>query len=157
MRPHRVEDRRQVPGSVGRGIWLLVGLAGALAYVSKGSGSPLRTPQDSMAPFAFSAPAGSGYAGASACASCHRAIYEKFRRTGMGRSMAPVTSAQLQTVGASASIRDEKWSDILRSMLVMGSSIKANIKPVPMARKYSARPTRSSGSSEQEPTGLAQS
>ena len=108
MRPHRVEDRRQVHGSVGRGIWLLVGLAGALAYVSKGSGSPLRTPQDSMAPFAFSAPAGSGYAGASACASCHRAIYEKFRRTGMGRSMAPVTSAQLQTVGASASIRDEK-------------------------------------------------
>src|SRR6266436_4255117 len=80
MRPHRVEDRRQVHGSVGRGIWLLVGLAGALAYVSKGSGCPLRTAQDSMAPFAFSAPAGSGYAGASACASCHRAIYEKFRR-----------------------------------------------------------------------------
>jgi transcriptional activator len=50
----------------------------------------------------------SGYVGSQACARCHRAIFDRYSRTGMGRSMSAVTPEFLKTVPGSASVFDQK-------------------------------------------------
>jgi hypothetical protein len=51
---------------------------------------------------------GAGYMGSQACARCHRAIFNSYARTDMGRSMSPVTPEFLKTVPDSASVFDPR-------------------------------------------------
>src|SRR5882724_1712239 len=53
------------------------------------------------------AASGGQLAGSSACAECHREIYDKFSRTGMGRSMYRVTPDLLKTMRSSGSIESQ--------------------------------------------------
>jgi len=49
----------------------------------------------------------SEYVGSTACAECHKEIYSKYAQTGMGRSMARVTTETLQAQPTSGSIEDK--------------------------------------------------
>src|SRR2546423_4456419 len=49
----------------------------------------------------------SEYAGSQSCAECHKQIYKKYSRTGMGRSMSPVTPEVLKAQPVSDSIEDK--------------------------------------------------
>ena len=49
----------------------------------------------------------SDYLGSNACAECHKEIYSKYAQTGMGRSMARVTTETLQAQPTSGSIEDK--------------------------------------------------
>lgn len=58
--------------------------------------------------FLFAALAhGQPFAGSEACAGCHREIYDRYRRTPMGRSMSPAT-AHLAKAAAAAEVNEEK-------------------------------------------------
>jgi hypothetical protein len=48
--------------------------------------------------------ASDGYVGSSACAKCHRSIYESFSKTDMGRSMSEITPAVVKNVPSNAQI-----------------------------------------------------
>jgi len=61
----------------------------------------------SAAPANQSKTAGAEFAGSAACAQCHKDIYQNFSKTGMGRSMSPVTPALLKTIHAPASVPDK--------------------------------------------------
>src|SRR2546421_5171440 len=83
---------------------LLVLLARAVMY------SPENQARANAAKAASSAPqpaSDSKYVGSGICASCHQKVYQDFLRTGMGRSMVPVTSVLLQTAAVSAAVHDE--------------------------------------------------
>ena len=94
MRIRRPRSRAQLDSVVGRLVLLLLVVAGAFLAYAKGA-----TPQ-SRAP-------GSEYAGSAACARCHQEIYKQFSKTGMGRSISPVTPAVLETIHAPASVQDK--------------------------------------------------
>ena len=62
--------------------------------------------ENSAAKSAPVATASSGYVGSQACARCHRAIFNSYSRTGMGRSMSLATPDFLRTIPNSASVFD---------------------------------------------------
>jgi hypothetical protein len=49
-----------------------------------------------------------GYVGSSACAQCHREIYDLYSRTDMGRSMSPADPALMGKISASATVFDQR-------------------------------------------------
>ncbi len=105
---HPSDYRRYIASLARTGICLLVGVTGTVAYVSKSVLGPEHNMAGAATSFVRPATTTTGYVGSSACAACHRAIYEKFLRSDMGRSMAPVTPALLQTIAAPSSVHDEK-------------------------------------------------
>src|ERR1700722_11220509 len=52
--------------------------------------------------------ADAGYVGSQVCADCHRAIYNVYSQTDMGRSMSVVSSSLLQKIPNAAQIFDAK-------------------------------------------------
>src|SRR5450432_2568958 len=55
-------------------------------------------PSNPAAGHAAARPSPDGYAGAAACAGCHRDIYRSYTRTGMGRSMSLATPEVVQAL-----------------------------------------------------------
>ncbi len=97
MRIRRPRSRAQLDSVVGRLLLLLLVVAGAFLAYAKDAAPQSRAP-------------GSEYAGSAACARCHQEIYKQFSKTGMGRSMSPVTPAVLETIHAPASVQDKNSS-----------------------------------------------
>jgi hypothetical protein len=71
-----------------------------------GTGAP-RAAQTAQVP-TKTPPSGGGYVGSKACAQCHRAIFDNFSRTEMGRSMSAVTPEFLEKFPSSTSIFDAR-------------------------------------------------
>ena len=71
-------------------------------------GKPSQFPKQDVASFQNTTP-GVAYAGSQSCAGCHSEIYERYRNTAMGRSMAPASESQsLEKVPAPVTIFDQK-------------------------------------------------
>src|ERR1700676_5092009 len=68
-----------------------------------GNSSASKKPACSTQPLA----SGDEYAGSAPCAPCHREIYDKFSRTGMGRSMSVATTDWLSTFHTSGSVENK--------------------------------------------------
>ncbi|MGB8593229.1 MAG: hypothetical protein WCD40_17760 [Candidatus Acidiferrales bacterium] len=83
----------------------LLGLAFSLAAIDRAG--RVRAAQTVQAPEKAAAPT-AGYVGSKACSQCHRAIFNNFSRTDMGRSMSEVTPEFLGKIPNSASIFDAR-------------------------------------------------
>jgi len=59
-------------------------------------------------PAAAVVPDPDGYVGSASCSRCHLGIYKQFSRSGMGRSMSPVTPEWIKTLPAPADLYDAK-------------------------------------------------
>jgi Flp pilus assembly protein TadD len=66
------------------------------------SARPSRTPSESTV-YRNTVP-GVKYLGSKVCAACHKDIYDNFSKTGMGRSMSPVTRSALEKVPAPVTV-----------------------------------------------------
>src|SRR5438128_1237366 len=82
-----------------RSLWAAI-LAVASACAAAQQPEPQSRPITSKAP-------GSEYVGSTACAGCHREIYDTYSRTGMGRSMSTVTPEFLRAHPTSGSVEDQ--------------------------------------------------
>jgi hypothetical protein len=87
---------------------IAISIFGAICAATAIDRTSLARAAQSRPPAEKAASSPTDYVGSKACAQCHRAIFNTFSRTHMGRSMSEVTPEFLKTIPASASIFEER-------------------------------------------------
>jgi len=101
------QRQQQVPSIIRRGLFIVAVLLSTSAPPLEHSAMIASAKEGGeAAPTSQATALDSPYVGSKICAQCHKAIYDKFSRTDMGRSMVQVTPALLETFPTSGSLFD---------------------------------------------------